>query len=117
MAKKSNTQIRENIRNAVAATFRTKIEHLNETIKTLEDRNKELSSKNGSLKEENLQLKDKIQKMEDWIERMQDYCNMSEEERSNAMKREKINSQLNEEFSRILDFYESALPGISSFFG
>ena len=106
--KVNKAQIREAERNRIAKQYMQKIalleksieehsklrvEALNKVQKTIED--------NQKLREENDGLKEKIRVYEEWLDRMQDFCNLSENERMNAVRQYQSKIKTNEVLEEI----------------
>ena len=114
--KVNKAQIREAERNRIAKQYMQKIalleksieehsklrvEALNKVQKTIED--------NQKLSEENDGLKEKIRVYEEWLDRMQDFCNLSENERMNAVRQYQSKIKTNE-------VLEEIIKGFSNYF-
>lgn len=103
--KKTPNQIRENTRNQVAKRFNERIKNLLETIKRKDEEIHELRDLYHKAATELLELKAKDNMQEEWIERMQDFCNMTDEDRKEFMKRERTKHRLDKNMATIIDLY------------
>lgn len=107
MAKETKKQIVAQTTNKIAKKYTQQLEVKNERIAALAKLNRELQEKNNFLEEENNTLKEKVNQYEDWIERLQEFVNMSDEDRTKAIKEFETFKLNNEKTAKINSFFEN----------
>lgn len=107
MAKKTINEIREETRKRVSKEYTGRIKENQLRIDALYESNKKLREENNSLKHEIERLNDELRIKTDWIERLADYCNMDENERSEALLNLKSQKESNEALETLLKIYSS----------
>ena len=86
MGKLTPKQIREQTRNEVARYYAKDLACLKKTRDELEQQLRDKTIVVETLKAINLDLKEEIEKLRDWNTRLQEFCNMTDEDREEAVK-------------------------------
>lgn len=86
MGKLTPKQIREQTRNEVARYYSKELACLKKTRDELEQQLRDKTIVVETLKAVNLDLKEEIEKLRDWNTRLQEFCNMTDEDREEAVK-------------------------------
>ena len=91
--KETRKQIRAQLVNEVRRQYDRQMQQLRQAVDLWKDKwqaarseRRDMAMECGLLREENESLKQKVAKYEEWVERMQDFCNLPEEERSQAFR-------------------------------
>lgn len=105
MAKQTNAQIREQLRNKIAKAYKEKYQQeLNSLYKvkqSLQKYNVELHKDCNNLKLQVEELEQKVRAYEDWIERLQCFCDIPDEEREKAVHEYLSKKKVSKEMQRI----------------
>lgn len=86
MGKLTPKQIREQTRNEVARYYSKELACLKKNRDELEQQLRDKAIVVETLKAINLDLKEEIEKLRDWNTRLQEFCNMTDEDREEAVK-------------------------------
>lgn len=84
MATKTTKQIKAQLINEVARSYKDKIKRLTDKNTQLCKSNYELINKNGILNEKVQELEEKLSQYEDWNRRLQEFMDMSPDEREKS---------------------------------
>ena len=95
MATKTTKQIKAQLINEVARSYKNRIKRLIDTNTQLSKSNWELIQKNGVLNEKVQELKEKVTQYEDWNRRLQEFMDMEPDEREKAIQTYKTQEVLN----------------------
>lgn len=105
--KETKKQIIARIRNEVAKAYNDKIKDLEARNKRLLDDFVEMARKNRDLRNSVEELNEKISQYEDWINRLQEFCNLSDNEREEAMNRYHTQKNIDKHLSKLMNVYSS----------
>lgn len=105
MKKKTNNQIREEVRKSLASKYKQDVEAINKQKAKLGAMYNEEVKKNQALREENQELKQKVEAIEDWNKRLLEFMDMDETERKNAYQRYVADSKFNDIISQYTSMF------------
>ena len=105
--KETKKQIIARTRNEVAKAYNDKIKNLEARNKRLSDDFVEMARKNRDLRNSVEELNEKISQYEDWINRLQEFCNLSDNEREDAMNRYRTQKNIDKHLSKLMNVYSS----------
>ncbi len=103
--KQTKKEIEATLRNKIARQYKEKMDRMQERINTLATDYCELQKKYRDTREALSVAEDTIRQHEDWISRMQEYCNMSEEDREQAIKKERYNVELGNMLDKLEPYF------------
>ena len=95
MATKTTKQIKAQLINEVAKSYKGRIKRLIDTNMQLSKLNQELVNKNLVLNEKVQELEEKVTQYEDWNRRLQEYMDMKPDEREKAIQAYKTQETFN----------------------
>lgn len=104
MATKTTKQIKAQLINEVARSYKDKIKRLADKNTQLSKSNWELIQKNGILNEKVQELEEKVTQYEDWNRRLQEFMDMEPDEREKAIQTYKTQEVLNAKIEPIINF-------------
>lgn len=104
MATKTTKQIKAQLINEVARSYKDKIKRLTDKNAQLCKSNYELINKNGILNEKVQELEEKLSLYEDWNRRLQEFMDMSPDEREKAILAYKTQEALNMKIEPMINF-------------
>lgn len=104
MATKTTKQIKAQLINEVARSYKGKIRTLTDKNTQLSKSNWELLNKNGILNKKVQELEEKLSQYEDWNRRLQEFMDMEPDEREKAIQAYKTQEVLNERIKPITNF-------------
>ena len=95
MATKTIKQIKAQLINEVARSYKGEIKRLTDKNTQLSKSNWELINKNGVLNEKIQELEEKLSQYEDWNRRLQEFMDMEPDEREKAIQAYKTQEAFN----------------------
>ena len=95
MATKTIKQIKAQLINEVARSYKGEIKRLTDKNTQLSKSNWELINKNGVLNEKIQELEEKLSQYEDWNRRLQEFMDMEPDEREKAIQSYKTQEAFN----------------------
>lgn len=94
--KQTKKEIEATLRNKICKQYTSRIDSLNEKIKTLSENLIDERKKRIEIQKKYEEIEDKVQKYEDWNRRLQEFMDMNEEDRELAFAEMKTNKKLGE---------------------
>ena len=94
--KQTKKEIEATLRNKICKQYTSRIDSLNEKIKTLSENLIDERKKRIEIQKKYEEMEDKVQKYEDWNRRLQEFMDMNEEDRELAFAEMKTNKKLGE---------------------
>ena len=112
--KQSKKQIEANLRNKMAAQYKTKTENLEKRIEKLVDENHKLMMRAHKAEQEKMEMQDRLQQLEDWNARLQEFMDMNEEDRKQYVENLRAKTELNDTLNslglvKMLKYFDSKL--------
>lgn len=103
MAKKTQKEIEQTLRNKLARQYTGEIERLKERISELWDTYCRARKECDKYQQENEELKDKVEQYEDWVRRLHEFVGMSESEFKTYIENEKTKADATKKISDFLN--------------
>jgi len=107
MAKETKKQIVAQTRNDVAREYKHRIESLQNKNSHIINLWKDEEKKRIEYQNKAEKLEEELNQYKDWVERLQSYIDMNEEDRANAIARDKANFIVNQKLNNLLNIYSS----------
>lgn len=103
MAKKTQKEIEQTLRNKLAKQYTGEIERLKERISELHEKAEKEYRRRRELQEENEELKNKVEQYEDWVRRLHEFVGMSESDFKTYIESEKTKAAATKKISDFLN--------------
>lgn len=112
--KETRKQIEANLRNKMAAQYKTKTENLQKQIEALQKTNHDLMMRAHKAEQEKMEMQDRLQQLEDWNTRLQEFMDMSEEDRQKYIENLRAQTELNDTLNslgivKMMKYFDSKL--------
>ncbi|MBP5457126.1 MAG: hypothetical protein J6Y37_11555 [Paludibacteraceae bacterium] len=107
MSRKSTREVRESVRNEVAASYKMRIRSLEGDLHDMRSRLHASLNESAGLRDENLRLKSELELLRDWNRRLLDFADMPDGEREVAFRRYVDGLERDERYERMLSGFTS----------